>query len=123
MNDNVRAFVGLVKADPELGRRFAGMSAAELIAAAKERGVALSEADLRLSADELDESELAGASAAGYGFCMFLGGGGGTDSEGSYGCGCVLYGQGGDGRASDANCACVGFGHGDDDNQWLAWFK
>ena len=116
MNDNARAFLEAAQADPELRERLCKMAVGELVAAARERGVELSEEDFRPAAGELDEGDLENVAGGGACGCAILGGGGGTDgTDGKvYGCACVIYGQGGDGRAEDANCACAVGGSGED---------
>lgn len=119
VNENVRAFIELVKADSELVERLSKMDAAEVIAVAKEKGIELSEDDFKPAVDELDEGEL-GNVAGGACACPFLGAGGGHDAEDSnlYVCVCIVYGQGGDGRIDDANCACPFCGSGYNVQQW-----
>ena len=119
MNERVRAFIEVAKADPELRDRLTSMSAEEFLAAAKARGFDLTEDDLRPPEGELDDAEAANV-AGGHCFCVLGGGGGGTDSNdgNTYGCACAGYGQGGDGRVSDANCVCAAFGEGWDDSQF-----
>lgn len=120
MNEKARAFLEAAKADPELCQRLAKMAVNELVAAAKEKGFELSEADFRSAAGELGDADLANVAGGGGCACIAGGGGGGTDSydHKTYGCACVIYGQGGDGRASDANCYCPLSGVGDDSSQY-----
>ena len=121
MNDNARAFLEAAQADPELRERLCRMAVGELVAAARERGVELSEEDFRPVAGELGEGDLENVAGGGDRGCLCVigGGGGGTDSYDHkiYGCACVVYGQGGDGRASDANCFCSMGGSGWDSAQ------
>ena len=96
MNERVRAFIEVAKADPELRDRLTSMSAEEFLAAAKARGFDLTEDDLRPPEGELDDAEAANV-AGGHCFCVLGGGGGGTDSNdgNTSGCACAGYGQGG----------------------------
>lgn len=119
MNENVKAFIEQVKADPELSAKLGDMSQEEVIAVAAAKGIVLTEEDFKLPEGELDEAEqenVAGGSGSTC-RCFAAGGGGGTDSNdgNTYGCACVGYGQGGDGRADDFNCLCILTGHGYDD--------
>lgn len=92
------------------------MAADEIIAAAKEKGIELSEEDLKPASGELDEVELNNVAGGGCG-CFGPGGGGrDRDDNNIYGCACVVYGQGGDGRATDVNCLCIIGGSGYADN-------
>ena len=117
MNENVKAFLEVVKADPELRERLCKMAVGELVAAAKEKGIELSEEDFRAPTGELGEDEL-GNAAGGWGLCIAVGGGGGTNSDGNtYGCVCVLYGQGGDCKDNNFNCHCPLLGGGTDTNR------
>lgn len=114
MNENLRAFLEMAKDDPELQDRLSKMVQGELVAAAKEKGVELSEEDFHAPAGESDENELNNV-AGGGGGCFVLGGGGGTNvNNNTYGCGCAVYGQGGDCKGSNFNCTCILMGAGND---------
>ena len=119
MNDNARAFLEAAQADPELRERLCKMAVGELVAAAKEKGIELSEEDFKPAEGELGEGDLNNVAGGGGCACPLLGGGGGTDPlDGNvYGCACVTCGQGGDGRAHDCNCRCTLGGTGDDNAQ------
>lgn len=122
MNENARAFFEMVKADPELSERLSGMGAQALVAAARERGVELSEEDLESPEGEVGDEELENV-AGGSCFCFTGGGGHGVDLKDGvgYACVCVVYGQGGDGRVTDANCCCPVWGGGSENQQWMDW--
>ena len=117
MNDRLKAFMEMAKADPELGKRMAQMGVEDLIALARERGVELSEEDFKAPVGEAEESELANVAGGFGGMCLSIGFAGGRDANDGniYGCACWLYGQGGDGRAGDFNCACILGGAGMDE--------
>ena len=116
MNEKGRAFIELAKADPELAEKLTKMTAEELVAAAKARGVELTAEDFASAEGELDDAEQENI-AGGDCICVVAGGGGGTDANDghTYGCACALYGQGGDGHLGDANCLCPIGGVGKDD--------
>lgn len=120
VNENVRAFLEMVKADPDLSGRLSEMGAETLAAAARERGFDLSAGDFGLPAGEMSDSELENV-AGGSCFCFTGGGGHGQDPQDgdAYFCICAVYGQGGDGRVSDANCCCPVWGGGSGDQQWM----
>lgn len=124
MNENVKAFLGTIKDDPELREKLTKMDASEIIAVAKERGIELAEKDFELPTSEVGEAELANVAGGVNGsICPVVGGAFGTDTRdgNQYLCGCVVYGQGGDGSVTDANCACFLAGHGDVDRDWWGW--
>ena len=118
VNEKVKAFVEAAQADPELNEKLSKLNAEEFIAAARQKGFEITEEDLKPSAGEVNETELASVSG-GFCACPSIGGGGGTDSNDgkTYGCACLTYGQGGDGRGGDANCLCVATGFGFDGAQ------
>ena len=76
MTDNMKKFLEQVSSDGELTARLKGMDKDAIIAAAQQRGIALTEADfaadtgMELSEDELDE-------VAGGGKCACVLGGSG----------------------------------------------
>lgn len=117
MNEKVKAFFEAAQADPDLREKLSKMTADEIVIAAREKGIELSEEDLKPAPGELDEGELNNVAGGGCG-CFGPGGGGGRDRDDHniYGCACVVYGQGGDGRASDVNCLCIIGGSGWEDN-------
>ena len=118
MSENLKAFLESAKGDPELCRRLAGMDAGELVAAARERGFEITEADLRPPTGEVGDEEL-GNVAGGGGFCFAFGYGDGENaSDGSaWQCMCPVVG---DGEANDEssaealgrNCLCAILGWG-----------
>lgn len=118
MSENLKAFLEAAKDDPELRSKLSTMVLEELVAAAKEKGIELSEEDFHAPSAEVSEDELSNAAGGGGGGCFMLGGGGGTDDKDgkTYGCACVFYGQGGDGSYDDFNCSCVFLGAGTDWN-------
>ena len=98
MNENLKAFLEAAKDDPELQGRLSKMALQELIAAAKEKGIELSEEDFRAPTGELGEDEL-GNAAGGWGLCIAVGGGGGTNGDckdNNFNCHCPLLGGGTD---------------------------
>ena len=120
MSENLRAFLEAVQADSELREKLAKMGGQEIIAAAKERGFELTEADLKPSAGEMDDGEL-GNVAGGWGFCLGYGVGWGndTDTDNRWWCNCPVVGAGDDADLPDIaggtdNCECVILGVGTD---------
>ena len=109
MNDKLKAFIEMAKADPDLGKRMTQMGVEDLIALARERGMELSKEDFKTPEGELGEGDLANVAGGFGGMCCIFGAAGGRDTiDGNiYGCACWTYGQGGDGRAGDFNCFCV----------------
>ncbi len=121
MSENLKAFLEVAKADPELCEKLAKMGAEELVATAKERGIELSEEDFTPPVGEMSDADLNGVAGGGM-LCPLIGMSRGVDSEDGnrYFCLCIAYGQGGDGRADDANCSCPIGGVGDNDQQWFS---
>ena len=67
MNDNARAFFEAAQADPELRERLCKMAVGELVAAAKEKGIELSEEDFKPAEGELGEGDLNNVAGGGEG--------------------------------------------------------
>ena len=99
MTENMKKFIESISANNELTGKFGSMTKDELIALAKELGIALAEADFEQPAVELSDDEL--DTVAGGGICACVLGGGGTADESS------TY------HTSDAVCACVFGGSGE----------
>ena len=125
MSGNLKAFLEAAMADPDLREKLAKMDAGEIVAAARERGFELTEADLAPPAGEVGDEEL-GNVAGGkdtsqecVSTCPLIGGAYGTDSDdgNTYYCFCIAYGQGGDGGITDTNCFCIFSGLGSDTNK------
>lgn len=95
MADNMKKFLELVSQNEELGKKLNGMNKEEIIAAAKELGVELTEDDLKQESEELSDDEL-DAVAGGKSCACVLGGGGKKTGDGSIYdvCACVAAGTG-----------------------------
>lgn len=121
MNENLKAFLARVSGDEELIERLkAAAEYDEVLAIAKEIGIALDLSDIEPApeAEELSEDELntvSGGKTTGYCICALAGGGGGKDDGDTYGCACVGYGQGGNGDIDSFICWCTGYGDGNND--------
>lgn len=112
MTDNLKNFLSKVSQDPELARKMSKLNKEDLIAAAKEQGFALTEADLDNSEGAMSEDELSGVSGGGACYCA-VGGGGTKDENDKHACGCVLMGIGDDNdRPNNQRCFCGGAGYG-----------
>ncbi len=103
MTETMKNFLKKVSEDKALAERFSKLDKADLIAAAKELGFELTEADFAQPEGELSEDELAVVSGGAVCFC-FVGGGGKREEDASP-CGCVLFGNGED---QSAFCVLVG---------------
>lgn len=93
MTENVKQFLAQLSADRDLAEKKCKMSKEEIIAAAKQRGISLTDADLKPD-EEVSDAELSAVA-------------------GGKGCGCALGGGGVQGGKDDV-CGCVGFGIGYD---------
>ena len=113
MTDNMKKFLELAMSDAELTAQLNGMAKEAIIAAAQQRGIALTEADFaadtraELSEDELDE-------VAGGGKCACVLGGGGKADDNGKKCSCVLDGSGEFKDSRIYRCMCIGAGGGVD---------
>lgn len=111
MTETMKAFLEAVSKDEEQGKKIRKMAdKAEILAAAKEMGYALTEADFEAPEGEMSEKELAGVS--GGGDCYCAAGGGGTEGEwGDEVCACVFIGYGMGYMVHD-RCRCALYGYG-----------
>ena len=113
MTENMKKFLELAASDSELTAQLKDMDKDAIIAAAQQRGIALTEADFaadksaELSEDELDE-------VAGGGKCACVLGGGGKADDNGKKCSCVLDGSGEFKDSRIYRCMCIGAGGGVD---------
>ena len=114
MNENMKKFLETVSKDAELCKKVSAMNKDDLLALAKELGLALAEEDLIKPAQELEDDDLDTVAGGGSDCICFMGGGGTKDYDDKT-CACVMAGVGykknGDGR-----CVCAVNGFGDDDD-------
>ena len=114
MTENMKKFLVTVSKDAELCKKVSAMNKDELLALAKELGLALAEEDLIKPAQELEDDDLDTVAGGGSDCICFMGGGGTKDYDDKT-CACVMAGVGykknGDGR-----CVCAVNGFGDDDD-------
>ena len=114
MTENMKKFLETVSKDAELCKKVSAMNKDELLALAKELGLALAEEDLIKPAQELEDDDLDTVAGGGSDCICFMGGGGTKDYDDKT-CACVMAGVGykknGDGR-----CVCAVNGFGDDDD-------
>lgn len=114
MTENMKKFLETVSKDAELSKKVGAMNKDELLALAKELGLALAEVDLIKPAQELEDDDLDTVAGGGSECGCFMGGGGTKDHDDKT-CACVMAGVGynknGDGRCV---CAVSGFGVDDD---------
>ena len=114
MTENMKKFLETVSKDAELCKKVSAMNKDDLLALAKELGLALAEEDLIKPAQELEDDDLDTVAGGGSDCICFMGGGGTKDYDDKT-CACVMAGVGykknGDGR-----CVCAVNGFGDDDD-------
>jgi len=91
MTENVKKLLELVSQNEELAKKLNGLGKEEFIAAVKELGIELTDADLEQNA-ELSDDEL--DTVAGGKTCVCVAGGGGEKSNNDALCWCVLGGAG-----------------------------
>ena len=114
MNENLKAFLAAAEADSELREKLTKMTVPEIVAAAREKGFELTEADLEPPAGEMDDAELDNVTGGdGRGFCIAAGGAWGKNKwidNDEWTCGCFAFGWGNGGN--EPNCFCVAAGWG-----------
>ena len=109
MTENIKKFLEAVSKKDELREKLTTMDKDAIIAAAKELGFELTEADFVQPEDELNEDEL--DAVAGGGNCYCFMGGGGTKGKNDRACACVFAGAGEQKDLTD-RCACPVYGYG-----------
>ena len=109
MNEKLKKLMEELSKNPELADRMKSMSKNEVIEAAKELNIELTEEDFEIPADhKLSVDELSAvAGGVGYCECAFSGDGAGDGLS----CGCYLLGSG-EGNVKKDNCTCFGPGAG-----------
>lgn len=111
MTETMKNFLAKVSEDKALIEKISKLDKAELIAAAKELGFELTEADFVQPEGEISENEM-DAVVGGYQRCVCISGGGGKeDSEGNV-CACVGAGMGLSKVDGETRCACAVAGTG-----------
>ena len=113
MTENMKKFLELVSKDEALAAKVGTLDKDELIALAKELGVALTEADLTQPVRELEDEELDTVAGGGDVSCACAMGGGGTKDANDKTCACVLAGVGYEKDGSE-RCLCGFAGYGYD---------
>ena len=108
MTDNLKKLLELVSQNEELQKKLQGLNKDEFIAAAKDLGIELTEADLEQNA-EISDDEL--DAVAGGSTCVCIFGGGGKRSENDKVCVCVTGGWG-DTTDRRERCFCAFGGAG-----------
>lgn len=109
MSENLKKFLEAVSANEKLAEKAGESSREELLAMAKELGLALTEEDFWQESKELSDDEL--DAVAGGGTCVCVVGGGGKRSANDKSCACFT---GGWGYTTDRHerCLCVVGGSG-----------
>ena len=112
MTENMQKFLELVSKDEALVAKIGAMGKDELIALAKELGVALTDADLTRPTQELDDDDLDTVAGGSDVSCACAMGGGGTKDANDKTCACVLAGVGYDvNKAERCLCGFAGYGY------------
>ena len=119
MTENMKKFMELVSADPELGMKVSAATKDMLILIAKEQGIELTKEDLAAPVGEMSDDELEAVVGGGECYCA-MGGGGTKDGPHGYAekywggldvCACVLAGFGYYGNGKE-RCGCAFAGGG-----------
>lgn len=113
MTENIKKFLELVSGNEELASKAKNASKDEIIALAKEAGIALTEADFEAQSAEISDDELDAVTGGKKCICALSGGGTGESSTGTKTCACVGYGQG-DMKNGKMRCQCPLAGSGYD---------
>ena len=113
MTENLKKFLEIVSKNEELAAKVGAMGKDELLALAKELGLALTEADLTQPTQELDDDDLDAVAGGSDVSCVCAMGGGGTEDSNDKTCACVLAGVGYDKPYNRERCICgfAGYGH------------
>lgn len=114
MSKNLKKLLEAVSTDPAALARFGTLTKHELIALAKEYGIALTEADLAPVEGEISDDELETVAGGKNCSCNFAGSGKSSSYYGSASCSCEV---GGVGSMDDgtSRCLCVLEGIGEDE--------
>ena len=125
MTDNLQKFLEAASGDREFMDKVSKAETAEaVIALAKEKGFALTAADLTVEAKQGEVSDDELEAVAGGKVCVCVAGGGGEAGNNDHTCWCVLVGEGsgyfhhncgyyGTKDGNENRCFCLGGGHGD----------
>ena len=109
MTENMKKFLEAVSKSKELGEKASTMDKDALVAAAKELGIELTEADFTQPDGEMNADEL--ETVAGGGICRCGVGGGGVRKGDNNPCGCAFYGIGMY-EGGKVRCECLIAGQG-----------
>ena len=113
MTENMKKFLETVSKDAELSKKVGAMNKDELLALAKELGLALAEEDLIKPAQELEDDDLDTVAGGLDAECACVMGGGGKKDHDDKTCACVMTGFGYD-KQGNARCGCAACGYGKD---------
>ena len=113
MTENMKKFLEAVSKDEALCEKVSAADKDELIAIAKELGIALVDADFEKPAEELSDDELDAVAGGGDVSCACAMGGGGTKDSNDKTCACVLAGAGYS-KSGRERCLCGFAGYGYD---------
>lgn len=94
MTDNMKVFLDKVTSDGELAQRFSKMNKTELVSAAQQMGISLTEADVEAVQQNRAMSDDELSAVSGGGKCACISEGGGTGGDDIKPCGCALFGYG-----------------------------
>lgn len=112
MTENMKMFLEKVSTDKALMEKLNELDKNGIIAAAKERGFELTEADLAHPGGEMSADELEVVSGGGICACVTAGGGKRDEENNQDACGCVTYGGGTGGPIDKTRCICYIGGYG-----------
>lgn len=115
MTENAKKLLEMLSQDKNLSEKFCTLEKDELMAAAKELGITLTDADFAQS-DDMSDSELAAVSGGKNQNCYCaVGGGGKADPEDNQKpCACVAYGHGWRDEKYYCECYIAGIGWEDE---------
>ena len=113
MTENMKNFLKKVSEDKAMAEKISKLEKEELIAAAKELGFELTDADFAHQEEALSDQEL--TTVTGGEKCLCVLAGGGTKDDDSKACGCVAAGAGYHDN-DEQRFYCVMGGSGDSEN-------
>lgn len=115
MTENMKKLLELASNNPEFQEKIRNATRENLIALAKEAGIALTDADFEVSVGEVSDNELDAVTGGKYCYCAIGGGGSSEYSKTIQSKTCVCVGGGGGETGSGATrCVCVFGGQGVD---------
>lgn len=112
MTSSMEALLTILSGNKELSQKFTQLDQISMIAAAKELGITLTEADFAPADEgEISENELETVAGGKECYCA-IGGGGTSSNKNEDTCGCAIVGVGMENKKDTHRCLCNVGGYG-----------